>query len=203
MGTYDLTTAALVKAHEGITGSGDDTLIGKLIERATGLIEQYVGMPLKKRTYTYASGHQEAIYDGLSGRNRSRLPLAVRPISSITTVRINEFEIPASGGVHESGWYIQNKKAGIVGLRGYEWIASPNGIELVFAAGYDSTETETEWSALEHACILQTMWMFKQGKQGHMLGVSSVGHPDGSVAVFASDGLLEAVKQILDPFRCL
>ena len=108
MGSFDLTTTGAVKAYEGITGEGDDSLILSIIGRVTGLMEAYTGRELKSRVHSYLTDppSEYAVLDGLTNRlQRQLLHLPQYPLSVITTVRINELAIDRSTGVSVSGWF--------------------------------------------------------------------------------------------------
>jgi hypothetical protein len=206
MGTYDLTTTANVKTYEGITGAGDDVIIAAMIERATGMMERLTARKLKARDYDYtvAGNSDDAILSGPKHPNhRQILILPEYPINTVTTVRINEIEYDESTSLTESGWFIANRSGGMLALRGYEFLEGYKNIELVYNAGYDATNWETETDLLDQMCLEQTLWMLKLGKKEHLLGVASIGVGDENVSYRTSEGLIPSVVLGLKPFRRL
>jgi len=202
MGTYDLTTTALVKTYEGITAATDDTLIGYLIEKVTALFESYCGRKFLTRVYDPDSlsepdiSQDDCILDGLENPlNRKILYLPQRPIITITTVKINETAYTESTDVYTSGWYIHNRKAGALGLRGYDWLAGARNIKIKYTAGYATIPYD-----LAYACIEQVVWSFKQGKKEHKLGLTSINLAEGSIGLVTGP-LLPSVKQVLNLYR--
>jgi hypothetical protein len=201
MGTYDLTSQQAVLQYEGITATSDRDLIEKIIERVTERFERYCDRKFLARDYTYDSSSNDydpdnAILDGLNNRgNFKLLSLPQYPIVSITTVRINETAYTESTGVYNSGWFIYSQRSGILGLRGYEWLAGFKNIELVYNAGFATIPAD-----LEEACIKQVVWHLKQGKKEHLLGQSGKSLADGSISLNVTGALLPEVKTTLDHY---
>ena len=204
MGTYDLTTATLLIQYEGITGTGDNTMLGLIIERVTGLMEAYCGRKFLARAYSYLTPDPDAILDGLSNPKNTRiLALPQYPINSVTTVRINETVYPESTGVYKSGWFIAQRDKGYLGLRGYSWLAGMQNIELVYNAGYDSSNArhDEHIDVLGGACLEQSLWLYKKGKKDHLLGLGSKSLADGSIGIFSTAALLPSVKLVLNLYQ--
>jgi len=205
MGSYDLCTKEQVEAFYGLTTDTDDDLIDDLIEKVSAQFDAYCGRRLYGQEYDYETAeiwhNKNAILNGITNLLiDDLLPLPQWPIVDVTTVRINEMAIDESTGISVSGWYIFDWPGGILGLRGYHWSAGRKNIELVYNAGYDSTNTPNEWEMLEQACIEQVLWAFKQGKKDYLLGVKGKNFPDGSINLFQTKWLLPQVKATLDNF---
>lgn len=205
MGSFDLTTASKVKSFEGITVSGDDTLIGVLIERVSKLFDSHTGRKLFARDYDYASSDsdlsEDAILNGLNNPiNRTVLQLPQFPLNTVTTVRINESEIDESTGIFETGWYIHHRRQALLGLRGREWTGGAQNTELVYNAGYVSGSIPED---LEGACVEQVLWVFKQGKKEHLMGFSGKTLADGSISILRSGHLLPSVVAVLRQYKVI
>lgn len=197
MGDYDLIQEFDVREYEGITADADNEFITRIIERVTDRFERYCDRQFVDRTYNYSTDPDNAKLDGLNNpMNRHLLALPQYPIISVTTVRINEVAYDESTSIYNSGWFIYNAKAGILGLRGYEWLQGARNIELVYTAGYATIPED-----LQEACIKQVLWNYKQGKGAHLLGVSGKSLADGNVSLFMTNALLPEVKEVLNRYR--
>lgn len=197
VGTYALTSTTNLKSYLNLTVTTHDTLLEKLIDRATGLIENFTNRNLKARDYHYDSA--EDAYDPdnavLDGNGADRLILPQRPINSVTTLRVNEIEIDARESVYECG-YVIDKKDGVILLSGYLFTRGIKNVEMAYNAGYATVPDD-----LEQATIEQAAWMFKQSTAGSaLLGEVSRSLPDGSISFSAAD-LLPQVKRALEKYR--
>lgn len=197
MGDYDLIQELDVREYEGITSHGDNELLTRIIERVTSRFERFCDRQFADRAYSYLTDPDNAKLDGLNNPNQRQI-IALRqyPIISVTTVRINEVAYTESTSIYNSGWFIYSKEAGLLGLRGYEWLQGAQNIELVYTAGYATIPED-----LQEACIKQVLWHYKQGKGAHLLGVSGKSLADGSVNLYATNALLPEVKEVLMRYK--
>lgn len=198
MGQYDLTTRDKVKAYEGITTSDDDALLEQIVEAVSTAFETYMQRKIKSWAYSYLTDLPNACLNGRDAyESQHLLSLPQYPIISVATVRINETAYSESTSISSSGWYIHDKNAGILGLRGYVWLDGFQNIELIYTAGYTAIPPEIEQAANE-----QVLMVYKRGKKEHTLGITSITHADGSMTNLAGN-LLPSVKSVLDQYRRL
>lgn len=185
-------------AFLGISGTPDDTtLMEDCIDRTTALFEAMTNRNLKARGYSYLSTSNDydpdnAVFDG---NDRDKLVLPQYPINSVTTLRINTIEIAVRGDVFDTG-YVIDKKRGILMLAGYLFTSGLRNIEVVYNAGYSTIPED-----LEHACIEQAAWMFRQATPGGgLLGVAGKTLADGSISFTARD-ILPQVQLVLNHYK--
>lgn len=81
-------TPAQVRDHyPGLTGTGEDTRLGVLIDQANGLCAAWAGWPeADAGGHTFESATYTVYADGPDPRQPRRLPLPLRQVASVTTV---------------------------------------------------------------------------------------------------------------------
>lgn len=197
VGTYALTSLANLKSYLNLSVTTHDTLLEKLVDRATSLAEDYTNRKLKARDYSYDSDADAYDADNavLDGNDRDHMIMPQYPVNSVTTVRINTLSIDERDTVFDTGWVL-DKKNGIIRLAGYVFTGGLKNIEFAYNAGYATVPDD-----LEQAVIEQAAWMFKQSTAGSaLLGITAKTLPDGSIS-FSSGDILSQVKLVFNRYK--
>lgn len=183
MAAYDFTSVDAVRAYKGITGSGTDDIIGRLIPLATAQIQGYLHRLLYQDTWT----------EPKNGGGDFVLAIE-RPIVSVTTLHDSvDGTFNASTLVAASDYSI-DKKAGIVRLRwGRNFCSGHQNVQLVYVGGYAAVPPAVEQVCIELVCM--------QIEARNYLTTSSVTHGDGSRTVVKGPWLTPEHKRILQPYR--
>lgn len=183
----DLVTSQEVKDYLGISGSGEDTLIGALIDYASNAIENYCN--------TYFSS--TAITDRLDGGGRY-LITKVAPIISVTSIT-DAYD----STVVSSADYLNYLAAGLIyidvdttnyALQNLTWAEGMRRWIVVYNAGYASVP-----NAVKLACILLVSY-FRTTRTPGMLS-ETVGDYSYTKMQLPDAGLPEEVKMLLAPYR--
>ena len=152
----DLSTLEKVKSYLGVTGSGEDTLLGELLGAASARIRGHCGREITSATYTEQ-------YDG---RGLGRIVLVQRPATSITTVHDALDRAFDSGSLVDSDDYTLYGEEGIVELdparAGFQ--DGVRNVQVVYVAGYSTVPADVDLAAR----ILSAHWYnrLKAGADG-------------------------------------
>jgi hypothetical protein len=167
-----LTTLAAVKEYLGLSGTGEDSLLNRLVEWATSFIQTYCGR-------IFFQGSYDEYHDG----DGSDSVLSRQfPIVSVDTVEVD-------GVVKDSSSFVVYAPIGMIRLKSGVFPRGKNNIRLMYTAGYASLPKD-----LEQACIeLVALKYYDRGKE--RLGVEK----QAGVA-FASQPP-EEIKRVLDLYK--
>jgi len=197
VGTYALTSLAALTEYMGITVGDHDVLLENTIDRVTALFEDATRRKLLARDYSYDSDSDA--YDAenaiLDGNGRDAILLPQYPIQSVTTLRVNEYEIDARDSLTGCGYVIRKDRGEIV-LACYLFTKGLQNIELEHNSGFSSVPAD-----LEDAALKQCAWAFKQSPAGsNLLGVAAKNLADGSVS-YTQKELLPEVRTTLERYK--
>lgn len=137
MGAERLTTLAAVKEWLGITTSGSDAGLQRVIDGASRFILNYLGRPtLLRATYTQR----------FRGNGKATVLLSNWPVLSVTSVGIGSASIPTgtfSGAGQSSGWYLSEDRPGyrMLEVVGYNFYRN-SGAQVVYVAGFEASESD-------------------------------------------------------------
>ena len=165
---YALTTLENVKESLSITDSDNDSLLERLINAATELIESETGRRFKK------TDHEEEIHDGI-GKN---LALENYPILdseddvSNSDPVIKRIYSDGTDDTIDEDSYRYNKKTGVI-YRAVGWPEGEDNISVDYTAGYDTIPAD-----LEQACIDLVSYAYNRRKNA---GVKS--EADGAYSI--------------------
>lgn len=176
-----LTTRDNVKQFLGITGTGDDALIDRLINAASGFIEQWTNRDFGAASYS-------EVRDGTGG---AFMFASQRPVLSVTAVAVDGRSIPQSSGVSSPGFYFTAEG---VGLRGYTFTRGRGlrNVSFDYTAGYNVVPRE-----IEQACIDLVSFKYKERDR---IGLTSKGLA-GETTVFVQTDMPENMQTILQAYK--
>lgn len=121
----DLTTLDDVKNYMSETSSNADAALALLITAESGFVKRYCDDPFLQNSYDF-------IESGWGGR---MMPLPYGPVSSVTSVMVNNQNIPARSLPSRDGFSF-NSKDQCVRLSGYTFCHGQNNVEIFYTAGY-------------------------------------------------------------------
>lgn len=177
-----LTTLATAKAHIGISGNGDDTLIELYINAISNFIENWTGRKFLKDDYTVK----------LNGAgNSNRLYLNVSPIASVASVKIDNVLMPSLD-------YLAYNDEGYLHYSG-NWPKGNQNIEVVYNGGYvlsgegRNTPPELELATLK---ILGAVFNKREAE-----GASS--SSSGGMNTNYASAMSDDVKALLRPYKLI
>ena len=202
MATGDLVDLASVKPWLDIA-SGDtskDTILGFLISSCSNLMEQWMGRAICQATFT----------ENYNGTGTSRLVLDQKPITAVSSLKINDAVIPGVTDPLQYGFMFDDNGLYLVGsvvpyyLPGNPGISNVSGnnvftrgnqnVAVVYQAGYATVPM-----ALQQACVDFVAHKFRQrsriGMKSDHVGVSAQG------SSYDTDGIPDLVKAAMRPYK--
>lgn len=183
MATQDLTTTAKVKAYLQITASTWDTLFGTLVTYASMIIENYINRKLYSATYT-------EYYDG---NNEIKLFLNQYPISTVTTVKLYDYEQQTVLQTYTANEdYISYLNEGYI-YKGSKWTYGHKNFQIVYIAGYSTIPED-----IELACNMIVANLFNMPDKSN-ISAERIG--SYSINYLSEQGLPPQVKSILDNYK--
>ena len=201
-GLRDLVTLDQAKARVGVTGSAQDTAIGALITRASGLIADCCGWPIAPVRYTQR-------FRPVTNRDRWNLLLARRPV--IVTPGPAGFAVSDGVTLTEGTDYELEHGSGLLWrVSGNSRISWPGTlIDVTYTAGYGLPSEDGDWdvtapAALTETCLdLVASALTSQGRDGSIQtevteGVGRTTYFDRGGAAFA---LSDDMNQRLTRFK--
>jgi uncharacterized phiE125 gp8 family phage protein len=168
-----LTTLAEAKAYLRITETSEDSLIESLINAVSDQIENYCRRKLKEQTYT------DEEYDGT---NSASLLLSQFPVSSITSVKIDDVLI-------DSSEYKLRKSTGILIRKNSTWPKDIMNIKVTYVSGYNPVPSD-----LELACKHMVMFYYKTD-------ISNFSKTFGEGFMIRPEAFPPQVRMLLDGYR--
>lgn len=210
-----LISLSAYKTAAGITSSTDDTLLTSLLQRATGMLEGYLGYPLMRGVYSEtvpAYGSQE-------------LRVSRTPVTAVTAVYYtSDLVDPTSYTVENPGAGIIYRELGWPWTAGLEYDLTPHvtpqselrSFRVEYEAGYcqaGSTYASTDgWLTtgtavpfeLEQACVQATNFLYRSGGRdpsvtSKRIGDLSItyesGNADGSGLPFSVKGQVAHLRR--------
>lgn len=131
--TLEYTSVANLKVKLEITGDDYDTLLNLYLHAAELVCKQILGLE-----YIIKPGGDITEYqDGDTGQI---LYLRGYPISSFTSLKVNDEVIPAYTGYGTTGYVVNDTKKGIIKLTGYTLSKGFRNIEIVYLPGWENAD---------------------------------------------------------------
>ena len=152
--SIDLTTLTKLKAHLGVTGTDDDTLLKTLIDQASELVEQHCGREFAKKSRT----------EYHDGKGLSSLILKVRPIESITSIHDDLDRDFETADLVDADDYTFYPDSGIVTYEEGKFQDGNRNVQVIYVAGYEDVPSDLELSCNMVAATIYN-WA-KQGREG-------------------------------------
>lgn len=205
------------KAAVGTTTTADDDIMQSALNRATALIEGYVGYPLRRQVYS----------ETLAGYGSLELQVTRTPLKSIESIYYgSELVDPTSYDIANEGAGLIYRELGWPWTAGIDWDLSPRvtpkseakTYTAVYEAGYCvSGSTADGWlttgeavpAELEAAAIATATFLYKGASrdpsvQSKKIGDLSITYQGGGSAFGGSSpsvGLPDSVKGMLSHLR--
>lgn len=169
-----LTSVENAKAHLNVPSANTDQTarLELMINAATARIESMTDRLLKERTLTEVR----------SGRRSNLILLRQWPVNSITSVKLDAKSV-FDAGTEITGYQIADDNTAIH-LIGDVWPNGFNNIQIVYTAGYNSTDHAGNLAELEIATLWLVEWFYKHRERGDM-GRTSKSKGDESVGILA------------------
>lgn len=192
--TY-ITSIDEAKLELGIDGTGNDVLLGKIVNRSRARIEAYLNRLVVTRSSDLTEYH--------TMRGSSELYTLDSPIISITTIHEDATRVyGASSLLVEGTDYLLVKPIGrIVRLNGgypTRWEVGFHAIKIVGSFGYASTAA-VPW-ALKDPALRHVARTYREiTKEVH--DVHSIADDVGRVQYFSDRTFNKSITQDLDPYR--
>jgi hypothetical protein len=132
----DLTTLSNAKQFLRITGTTDDALITRLVTACSEFIQTWLNKELSIQTYT----------EKFSGTGNQFHICGDYPITSITSVVVNDLSIPLSQNTNTAGYINDDEQ---IALQGYVFARGRLNCVITYQAGYSIIPPEIEQACLE------------------------------------------------------
>lgn len=167
-----LTTLSTVKEYLGLTGTGEDSLLNRLMDWATDFIHSYCGRIFPQGNYDeYTDG------DGTETLLSHQFPV----------ISVNSLEV--DGAVKDSASFVLYAPLGLLKLKSGVFPRGKKNVRLQYTAGYATLPKD-----IEQACIeLVALKYYDRGKE--RLGVTS---SEGTSFV---SQLPQEIKQVLELYK--
>lgn len=149
-------TLSNVKVNLGVSGTGDDTLLGQLQSAADTFIEHHCGRVFTGGTFTeYHASGQRTLF------------LANYPVASVTSVKVDSTGVFGSGTQLATDTYALLSDRGVIVSRGgaFGGGSVPNAVQVVYA-----TATGAVPAAVSRAYADLIGHWYRQAKTGAALG---------------------------------
>ncbi len=204
----DLTAKAAFKVEMVISGSGDDDFINTLIAQASDAIRKYCGRKFERETIT----------ETLPGSGNTRLWLTRTPISSITSVTVNDSTVAtdeytiedAEAGLllrHDDGSPPAPKVWALPGMLSWGLSRAPiresgsNNITIVYVSGYllPAEDNRDLPEDIERACIDTVKALYQGRKDSGRIKSQKIG--DAAETINLDTGLSPNAELLLNPWR--
>jgi hypothetical protein len=182
MAAIDLTTLAKVKSHLGIKDADTtgDALLGWMITAVSKWFYSQVQREFKTSTPTFT-------FDGDGGQS---VTLPQQPVTSVTSVTVDDYVIPARTVIGDDGYILDNGRVKLVGYRFDPGVAN---CLIVYAAGASAIPED-----VEQAVIQQIAEVYRARDRA---GLSSRTVPSGETVTFRPDGITYFVQSVIDTYK--
>ena len=191
-----LITAAQVREHfTALTGTGQDSLLDTMIDRADALMAGWCGWPPSAGVYTMASASY-TLYPAPHTTYPEALWHGLKWVTAVTTAHIDEDWDYGADDLVDAGDLVIDNDLGALWLRpdsSWAWSASPRSNKVVLVNGFATTPDD-----LVAACAMQTRALLDLAR---VQGVSQVSAGGQSFTRSDTDAiLLRSVKEALQPY---
>lgn len=166
MAIFKATTTDRVKNLLDITTSGQDTVLGRMIEATSQRIEQFIDRPLEKKART----------EEYTIKPRQRVlflrayPLATQ--GDIASVKIaTDWDFAGATAVTSTDYHV-DRDTGMLNFNffpitnyfGNNMAAAPNAVQVVYTGGFEASSTNipVNYPAISWACETQVIAMWRR-----------------------------------------
>lgn len=171
---YALTSLEMARSHLNISAT-DTTQTPRLelfINAATARIESMTDRLLKERSITELR----------SGRKNNILVLRQWPVTAITSVKVDSAAVfGADTALDPLDYQIVDDETSVQ-IKGRVFESGANNIQIIYTAGYNTTDHTGQLADLEIATLWLVEWFYKHRERGDM-GRSSKSKGDESVGI--------------------
>ena len=174
-----------LKTRLGITGTDYDTVLDNILLSAEKAVKNFLGR-------TYIQAPDEDIIEHQSGDGESqRIFTREYPIISVSSLKIDNEEIPARTSLDDDGYVITDAEYGVIQLVGYYCTPGVNNIEITYKPGWQNVPAD----------IIEAIYRIATALWNHrdVVGLESQsvdGLSQKAVAVID-----KSIKQLLQPYR--
>lgn len=179
-----LASLDLVKRVGRIRDAADDRLLTELIEGATSRIQQLTQRRLFEAT-------QVEVRDG---HGRPSMMMRERPVSAVSSVRINGAEVPARVSYGQAGFFHDTAS---VHLSGRVFTAGMGNVEITYTAGYASIPWDLQVACAEMV-IERLKGIDRLGISSKSLAGEHISYMDGSAPPTALS-VIETYRSVVAP----
>lgn len=173
-----------LKTWLGVTGTGQDGMLTRLITAASAFIESWLSRTVAVTDYT----------ETRDGNNTMRLMLRHYPVAAITSVSIDGVAIGAAGSAIENGYVFDDKQ---VLLRGYRFTHGYQNVTIVYSAGLSSNAPNDVPGDLQQACIELAALKYRR----RMNEGNSSKSIQGETVAFVTADMPKPVATLLSQYR--
>lgn len=171
---YALTSLEMARSHLNIS-STDTTQTARLelfINAATARIESMTDRLLKERTITEVR----------SGRRNNIIVLRQWPVTAIASVKVDTNSVfSADSALSADDYQIADDQTSVQ-IKNQVFSSGTNNIQIVYTAGYNTTDHLGQLADLEIATLWMVEWFYRHRERGDM-GRSSKSKGDESVGI--------------------
>ncbi|MFN3467765.1 MAG: phage head-tail connector protein [Candidatus Brocadiales bacterium] len=167
-----LTTPTTVKEYLGLTGTGEDSLLNRLIDWSTDFVHSYCGRIFPQGTYDeYVDG------DGTDTLLSHQFPI----------ISVNSLEV--DGVVKDSASFLLYAPLGIIRLKSGAFPRGKKNVRLQYTAGYATIPKDLEQASIE----LVALKYYDRGRE--RLGI------EGKEGISFVTQLPAEIRQVLDLYK--
>lgn len=169
-------TVAQFKAFANVKVADDDTLIGRLLDAATGWIRAYLNRDITQQTYT-------AVLDG-TGTLMIQVPAF--PIVAVTSAKVDGIAVDPAN--------IVPRGTCLVRMDGARWTRGLANVVITYQAGFETAPAE-----IVQACLEVAAWRYREKDR---IGQSAINVPTtGTNITFQTVDVPNNVKTLLNNYR--
>lgn len=184
-------------------GSVDATLIGQILDGVTAAMARYCNR-LSARNVNLMLRQSDYVED-FNGDGGNVVQLSLYPIESVTSLIYGGPQRDFVNGTSftEDEDYVVDADAGLLYRVGANWERWPKSLRITYTGGYVDPGSSPTGSQVAlpndviEACILQTLHDYRNRQA---IGMNTVSMGDGSFAYLEKGGLLERVRNRLEPY---
>lgn len=188
----DLTDLSSVKSYLNVTGSGEDTKLGLLIDYASQLIESYLDR------YTESAERTEYLDVEFNQQVFSLRGYPVDTGETVTVTHDTGWDFAASDDLDSDDFTVLGND-GLLNIPWFRLTPGPRALKVVYTGGMaaNTAAFQVAYKDIELAAIMQVAYQYRRrkfvGDTSSSIGGSSVG--------FDFPALLPEVELILRPHR--
>lgn len=175
----DLTSLADAKLYSGVQSGADDALIGLLVTSYSEWVRSYTNCNFTETDYDIWR----------DGRDNQSMLLPQRPVTSVSSLKINGETIPAQPSFGAYGYRFDSDS---LTLDGAVFVRGKRNVNVVFAAGYADAPADIA-QAVNELVGLRYALRDKQGWTSKSLA--------GETVSLSTKDMPSSVKTVLDQYR--